>query len=867
MMVVLKRKIKNNKNLFYGFSSFFLPILILLTIFHLTEINPFGDNTLLSIDMKSQYISFFSYLSNVLNGKASAIYSFSNGLGNEMIGLSAYYLMSPFNLLFYFSSTVYLPYWIIIITLLKIGSTGLTMYIYLNTNNSKKLSLIGSIIYALMSYNLVFLSNIMWLDAVIFLPLVINGLDDILENKKSFKYMLFLFLTIITQYYIAFMVCVFLVLYFIVKIFEKNGTKDIMLFIRKSINSILYFITESLLAGGLAAILLIPLIFSFLGGASEGRVDIDNLFSLSRMFEFHELYSKLFIGSFDFNQLVNGLPNVYSSLLILPGIMLYYFNPSVKLKNKISSLILLIILILSFYFEGANIVWHGFTSPIWFPFRYSFILIFLTISIGISGFQIMGTSKISKKKQLLLNLVLFIFYCVIAYNVSLSDYSYLKNSLIGYSVLFLSLYLLLTYSHYVKNNTKNFIFLTTLILIIFEVILNGVQILTITTEKSFSSNDYYDYVQKMDDILEHLPNNIYRIETTVPFNENDPLLFNYQGINHYSSSSREQDKEFLGRLGYRNNGNWAIFADGSSIQADSLLGVRYLLTENYEIPHYSQIYNSFDLNLYKNKYQLPLGFLVNSDEIMIPVAIDLNPISYTNEIYNRINGTNNFSERISDEEIKIDLENVQMKLEKDGYVYNIENSEEDAFIHFTLKTPNENLIQFYFDSEDLYDALIFVNEIEVGQAFNIKFHSVDVASPKSDKLTISLKLESNQLKYKNHYFYFLDLNKFEDVISSIKSQSLNISHIQDGHIIGNVKTSNDNHHILLTIPYDNQWVIKINDNIVKSTSIFDALTLIELPQNEIVTLEMYYRPRGIIIGILISMVSIVLAIIYFKYQE
>ena len=91
-----------SKKLFTIFVSVILTILILLPIFYLQDLAPFGANSLASMDARIQYIDFFAYLKDLLEGKADLNYTFSKTLGGTYIAVFAYYLSSPLNLLVVF---------------------------------------------------------------------------------------------------------------------------------------------------------------------------------------------------------------------------------------------------------------------------------------------------------------------------------------------------------------------------------------------------------------------------------------------------------------------------------------------------------------------------------------------------------------------------------------------------------------------------------------------------------------------------------------------------------------------------------------------------------------------------------------------
>jgi uncharacterized membrane protein YfhO len=82
-----------------------IPCILLTVSLMVLRIAPFGDNTLLLLDSKGQYLDYISYLKTIFTGENDLIYTFSKNLGGDVISLASYYLLSPFNLLFAFSNS------------------------------------------------------------------------------------------------------------------------------------------------------------------------------------------------------------------------------------------------------------------------------------------------------------------------------------------------------------------------------------------------------------------------------------------------------------------------------------------------------------------------------------------------------------------------------------------------------------------------------------------------------------------------------------------------------------------------------------------------------------------------------------------
>lgn len=353
--------------------AFFIPFILMLIVYILLGVYPFGDSTLLSGDMSVQYIAFLSNFADILRGDASPFYSFGKVLGGEMIGFGAYYIYSPYNLITLLFSRENLPSAVTLITLMKIGSCGLTMYCYLRSKRMGKsqtphaAAVFFASCYALMAYNAAYQLNIMWLDGVILLPLLIYGLEQLYSFHKWYFYTIFLSMALIFNYYTGYMLCLFAVLYFLSLLFFESG--------RPWIKSCLLFVWASLLAGGLSAVVLLPTALSLQGGKAE--FNISSLFNFQLNFQpFTFLY-----GLFPVLAQEN-LPNIYCGILTLLGAVLFFASHNFRLRCKLGKFFLLLSLFLSMLFYGPDRLWHATAVPAGSPYRYSFLFSFLMIQLA-----------------------------------------------------------------------------------------------------------------------------------------------------------------------------------------------------------------------------------------------------------------------------------------------------------------------------------------------------------------------------------------------------------------------------------------------------------------------------------------------------
>ena len=369
----------DKKRTYLSIGAFAAPIAVMLITYYLMNIHPFGERTLLTVDLDDQYISFFSYMRQMLTEGISPLYTFSKNLGGDMVGLGAYYLLSPLNLIFLFFKTENFPTAVLILTLLKIGLSGLTMSLLLNRSIRRYSSILFSSAYALMAYNIVYQQNIMWLDGVILLPVIIIGIDNILKGRSPLCYIFSLGASILINYYIGFMLCIFSALYFICGFIFFRKENTLSLKYNECLKPVCYFGISSILAGGLSAFIVFPAFFALEGGKATFAV---SALTFEANFHIFDLPAKFLIGSFNNNQMVSGLPNIYSGMFVLVFCILYFVSSKAQMREKIGFGILLLAITASFHINSLNLIWHGFNPPVWFPYRYSFIFSFLLIVLA-----------------------------------------------------------------------------------------------------------------------------------------------------------------------------------------------------------------------------------------------------------------------------------------------------------------------------------------------------------------------------------------------------------------------------------------------------------------------------------------------------
>ena len=161
--------------------SFFIPIIVLGYVYFKMGIYPGSqDRTILVSDAFSQYSNFHASFNNVLKGKQNIFYSWNASMGLNYWSFLSYYLGGIFTPLVFFFDNIQMADYLYYLTLLKIGSLGLSFWVFANqTFKIPKIAyVVLSICYALMSYVIAFSEILMWMDALMYLPLVILGIHQ-----------------------------------------------------------------------------------------------------------------------------------------------------------------------------------------------------------------------------------------------------------------------------------------------------------------------------------------------------------------------------------------------------------------------------------------------------------------------------------------------------------------------------------------------------------------------------------------------------------------------------------------------------------------------------------------------------------------
>ena len=246
----------------YGYLAlcFLIPALIVYLIYLSRLLHPFGDGCVLVLDLNGQYVWFFEALRNFARGDADLLYSFSRALGGEFLGIYAYYIASPLSFLVCLFPQKMMLEALLTLFMLKAALCGLTFGIYMHKTlkDRRPFAVITfSIFYALTAYAVIQQHNTMWIDAVMWLPLITLGIESLIKEGKFKLYSVSLAIAIWSNFYIGYMLCFYCAIYFFLyylghKPSDRNPRGQRAHFIRALIRMGIF----SALAVGVAAVVI-----------------------------------------------------------------------------------------------------------------------------------------------------------------------------------------------------------------------------------------------------------------------------------------------------------------------------------------------------------------------------------------------------------------------------------------------------------------------------------------------------------------------------------------------------------------------------------------------------------------------------------
>ena len=876
----------------YLFFCFLVPVVIMFFVYVAMRIHPFGDGSVLTLDLNAQYVYFHEALRNTLCGDGDMLYSFYRNMGGEFMGIYAYYVASPFNILLLLFPQSRILEALLTIILLKVGFCGYTFGYYLNKHTkhpNRPIVVCFSVMYALCAYAVVYQNNIMWMDALILLPLITYGVEQLIRLRKYKLFVITLALALMSNYYIGYMLCLFVVLYFFYYMFSH--TKEEINPLREKLHRTKSFARIagfSALAIAISAFIIFCAYYSLSFGKDEfTRPSWD----LNVKTDFLDLFTKFLPGAYD-NVRTSGLPYVYCGVLTLILVPVYFMSKKITAREKAASAVFIAIFIISFMASPLDLIWHGFQNPNWLNFRYSFMLSFILLIMAYKGF---GNLRAVGDKFVFGVTALLVFCITVCDKIEFDTYLKSDGELDTLKTVWLAVFaavaflvmlcLIMRQKNVFKREGLAGILAAIVCIEIFCSSLAYVE----KHQKDVGGytggavyTNYTTYVVDLRPIVNDLKeydSGFYRAEKMSFRKVNDNMALGLRGLSSSTSTLNRETIDFLSYLGYSARSHRSVY-DGGTPVSDSLLGIKYLIDSSDQTrldSMYEKVLSNGKYSAYQNPYALSIAFGVDSS--VSDFKMDGNHTSHFNRMNNMVASMLG-DKKYPDLFVSVKRSNIEryyqcaQDYQADRITYSPLYEDRTNYMEYTFVAPKS--AEYYFHSH-LANSQYTETQISVGVmdpesgktslkklGGYLGSDSLGIVTlgtfNEGDTITVRITLGDGSITVLTYpdYIWYLDQEVFEAAFAQLKSNpQFEITEYTERNLKGNIKTEKEAQTIQTTIPYDEGWKVYVDGKEVEIYKTFDALIAFDIDTAGEHTLELKYSPKIYKVGITISVIGLI----------
>ena len=812
-------------------AAFGLPFFICVIICIGNGVYPFGDNCILHIDMYHQYCPFFTEFLNKLQSGGSLQYSWNLGQGSDFVSLYAYYLASPLNFLILLCPKSHVIEFMTLLIILKISASGLTFFLYIRHHyklvgkdgrmhkNQVIPAIVFSTAYALSGFVAAYSWDIMWMDCIALFPLIMIGLERLVQEKKAGLYYITLALCIFCNYYISIMICIFLVFAFVLLFFSQKKGKG---------GAVLRFGWYSLLAGASSAILLLPEIAVLsVSGSAEGGFPKTAEFYFNILAELGRgaAVTSVYTGN-------DHWPNLYAGAFSLFLVWIYVLNRRISWKEKVPRIAMLAFFLVSFAENQLDYIWHGMHFPQALPGRQSFLYSFVLLSMGFAAVRKRKGTKIWH-----IAVAAIVSMMLLLLSGWYGDETVTEPVSLVITALFICVYAVTFVLTKITGKKKRLAFAQFAVFVaVAELAINmaatgfGTTSRVAYTEKQ---TDYENLLKTAKEDNEETGSGFYRVEDTERKTKNDDSLYGYASATIFSSLMNLDVSHLFQSLFMEGGKNFYCY-NGATPLSSSLFSVKYMLSDSAleESPYRTLIGGSGSSFLYRNNYSLPLGFVMDEQAIA----------NWTSSTADRMASLNSLTSALGAEGQMLypatcvadaNAGDTTIDIAEDGYYY-------ADYVSCTSDTLTVNRSDGWTKqySKTSHRYLIELGECKAGDEIHI----------------LNSNMESIEFQV-----YQLNEKVVQQAFDTLNAQTMQLTDMTDRKIEGKIQVQNAG-RLILSVPADEGWTLYVDGKETEIEPLADALVGVHLEKGSY-TIKLCYTTPGLKVGAGISLGAVILFLI------
>lgn len=845
---------KDNKSLFQRVKLYAIPGLItcavIVFIYVFKGIWPFGANRIDYFDNMQQVAPLYAHLWDWMHGKASLWFDWYTGFGtNVSMSISAFSMLSPFNLLLYLFPRTLILESISILTLVKMIFMAVAMYAYINkkyNSLSYNMKVVFSLMYTFCGYTVLYGSCFTpWMDIVALFPLLMLAYENMMQTGKKLFYIIMVAIIFIINYYLGAMSLVY--------IFLISGAYVLLMSKKEKIKEHAWNLGIGTVAGlGLSCFVLVPVMMqlsgSQRGGSGQGIVSQYIGWIKSAIISDGQM------AAFQRWMMLYGM--AFAAAVIIMGLKKFKEE-----KNTIRYMIsLLLISLLPIVVEGINLMWH-FGSYNGYTLRNGYIVAFTLITVAAYFAQRMFEEVTADKKQLVKQLVIFVVaaavYAVI-YNIIPSN-----DIILAAFILFIAIFIaaFIFYNKKLKKDGIGFDFNTIIAIVAIEVFIGSYSLIGPPKFYEYEPYQYGDYVQAANevkdslDIEESVTERI--VNPDISLNANYPLILRRSAMSSFTAALQSDTQSYSKKFGYSKYFLW-LLDSGGTVFTNSLFHVTQAVNVNeLDSQMYTAVRSDGDYTLYDANYKLPFAMSVNKNITRQDFSgnwEDLHNIFYkalTNDTQDIVNGMSYTKKESS----VIREYNVRADGKQAVYIsiVDVNNRNTDANASWLISS-----MHIYVNGEAvLVPTLGDVKNTAYFTDYNNNL--VYLGTFENENFTIRVEYDDPwYLKVSEVSFAGLDMDKMQSLVDKHADDYCETSYTSDSLTV-KLNGSGVNNMALIPVVYSDNWNVKVNGKKVKAKSVCGLFTGVDIHAGENV-IEMTFEPKGKKAGMLISLATLIMMI-------
>ena len=815
MINKIKDILKTHK---YLLLSFFLPLLILEGIAIAEKIQPFGSQSFLIVDALHQYLPFFADYQEKLKQMDSMFYSFHAGLGYNFLGLWAYYLASPLNLVIALVPKSMLTMTLSHLYVLKIALCCFTAAFYFRKRRGKdEISITAfGMAYGFCSYIVGYSWNIMWMEVMMLLPIILYGVDKLIREHDGRLYCFALFLSLWCNFYMSYMTCLFLILWYLLYA-HKN--------IKEFFTNGLRFAGYSLLSGAMAAIVLLP---AYLGIMQTSSAKLE--FPKDLWYgTFGNLFSRHFLGTTPLTMAVDDSKiNLYCGIFTLLMAGFYLAAKEIHLADKIRRLLLLVFLFFSFNMPVLGYIWHGFHDQYGIPNRYAFLYIFALLAMAYEGYCVLARKERKVSVYIYAGIVIFAVLIAAALKtatvkIEMKTVYATVAAIIVYAVIFVL---------YQKKFIRKKVF-TILICFLFMIENVTMAVMGFQENGTVDTDDYFQDTKAITEVKKQYQKNIEtRMELISGRMLDESIWHTLNGMTLFGSTAQGNVVDMMDQLGFYTGVNEYLY-EGSTPFTNNLFSMKYQIYRPYDTKYtpFKLKESIGNVSVYKNTDQTALAYAVD-DLVQTWDYQDYNPFYVQNDLATSAFDVSELFHMIQTD--KPHLEDCKITSDNgDGeYVFKNTAANPDNMV-FTIKSSKSRELYIHFDGSQVEHTVIEKNGEEI---LNGRLDSQIIYLGRQNKGdTIKIRLQLKQDDTMSGVVRLTAAELDEDVMKELsekmKENAWKLTSAKGNHLSGTIN-ADEAKTLFFSIPYDKGWTVKVDGKAVKTKALGKAFLTIRIPEGK-----------------------------------